>query len=685
ATLCDTIYLIMANHLASSTSPYLLQHAYNPVDWYPWGAEALEKARHEDKPIFLSIGYAACHWCHVMAHESFENIETAALMNAHFVSIKVDREERPDLDSIYMSAVMALTGQGGWPMSVFLTPDLQPFYGGTYFPPEPRHGLPAFRELLLTISNAWKDQREEITRVGGQIAAHLLEQSAKAKTEEAFTPSLLSAASHALIDSYDWNDGGWGAAPKFPQPMTIDFLLRRFLAGDTEALKPVVHALSAMARGGMYDVVGGGFARYSTDNRWRVPHFEKMLYDNAQLAQVYLRAWQVTGEPSFRRVVEKILGFVAREMLSPESGFYSSLDADSEGEEGKFYIWSLEELRSTLGEAAGFFESAYGVTAGGNWEGKNVLQRAVDDATLASRFGLSSEQVAERLAECHAKLLVFRNTRVRPGTDDKVLTAWNGLMLSAFAEAGRVFNNSQYLEIATRNAGFLLTALRRDGKLRRAWRAGQAGNEVFLEDYASLILGLLELYQTDFNNHWFLEAYGLAEEMLQRFSDPTGGFFDTPSDAEILLARPKDLQDNATPSGNALAAEALLKLAEFTEKVEWRVQAEKALGLVAEQSVRYPTAFGRWLSAADFALENVKQVAIIGTLSDKRTMVFLGEIRKAYHPNLVVAVSSAPPPEGAPALLTDRPMVDSKPTTYVCEGFVCQQPVTNLEDFQKQL
>lgn len=682
-TLYDTIYQIMINHLANSTSPYLLQHAHNPVDWYPWGTEALEKARHEDKPIFLSIGYAACHWCHVMAHESFENLEIAALMNAHFINIKVDREERPDLDSVYMSAVVALTGQGGWPMSVFLTPDLRPFYGGTYFPPEPRHGLPAFSELLLAISEAWKGQREEITRISGQIIAHLNEQSSRIATPTTFDPALLGAASRALIGSYDWEHGGWGAAPKFPQPMAIDFLLRRHLAGDADALKPVVHVLSAMARGGMYDVVGGGFARYSTDNDWRVPHFEKMLYDNAQLAQVYLRAWQVTGEPFFRRVVEETLGFVTREMLSPEGGFYSSLDADSEGEEGKFYGWTLEEIRTTLGEAADFFETAYGVTSRGNWEGKIVLQRAADDATLTSRFGLSSEQLVEKLTGCHTKLRAIRNTRVRPGTDDKVLTAWNGLMLSVFAEAGRVFQNYRYIEIATRNADFLLTALRPDGKLRRAWRAGQAGDEVFLEDYASLILGLLDLYQSDFNNHWFLEAYGLAGEMVQRFADPGGGFFDTPANAETPLTRPKDLQDNATPCGNALAAEAMLKLAAFTDKAEWRAQAEKALALVAEQSARYPTAFGRWLSGADFALGNVKQVAILGALSDKRTLAIIGEIRKAYHPNLVVAAAPFPPPEGAPALFSDRSMVDGKPTVYICKGFICRQPVTTLREFRK--
>jgi uncharacterized protein len=675
----------MTNHLAGSTSPYLLQHAHNPVDWYAWGVEALEKARREDKPIFLSIGYAACHWCHVMAHETFENLETAALMNEHFVNIKVDREERPDLDSIYMSAVVALTGQGGWPMSVFLTPDLQPFYGGTYFPPEPRHGLPAFRELLLVLSEAWKSRQAEILRVGRQLAAHLVEQSSVSGRGGSIDLTHLDAASHILIDQYDWEAGGWGAAPKFPQPMALDFLLRRYLIGEPEALKPVAHALSAMARGGMYDVVGGGFSRYSTDKIWRVPHFEKMLYDNAQLALVYLHAFQISGEVSFRRVVEETLGFVTRELLSPEGGFYSSLDADSDGEEGKFYVWSLEELRATLGAEAVFFETAYAVSAQGNWEGKTILQRAVDDAALAARFGLSKEQVIERLAGSHARLLALRNTRLRPGTDDKVLTAWNGLMLAAFAEAGRVFNNANYLEIAARNADFLLTASRPGGRLRRAWRLGQAGNEVFLEDYASLILGLVELYQSDFNPRWFQEANTLAGEMLLQFSDPGGGFFDTPSGAESLLTRPKDLQDNATPCGNALAIDALLKLGAFTERTEWHEQALKALGLVAEQAARYPTAFGRWLCAADFALGNVKQVAIIGALSDRRTAALLAEIRKAYLPNLVVAASSYPPSKGSPALLKDRPMLGGKPTAYVCEGFICRQPETDLEEFRKQL
>jgi uncharacterized protein YyaL (SSP411 family) len=675
----------MPNHLANSTSPYLLQHAHNPVDWYPWGTEAQEKARREDKPIFLSIGYAACHWCHVMAHESFEDPGTAAFINDHFVSIKVDREERPDLDGIYMSAVVALTGQGGWPMSVFLTPDLKPFYGGTYFPPQPRHGMPAFKDVLIALSQAWENQRAEVILAGGQVAAQLIEQSTTGAKVGEFSPASQAAASKTLVDNFDWEHGGWGSAPRFPQPMVIDFLLRRFLGGDSQSLKPVVHVLSAMARGGMYDVVGGGFARYSTDDNWRVPHFEKMLYDNAQLAQVYLHAWQVTGDPSFRIVVEETLEFVTRELLSPEGGFYSSLDADSEGEEGIFYTWTLEELREALGESAEFFESAYGVIALGNWEGKTVLQRALDDAALSARFDMSRVQVSKKLADCHIRLLARRNSRVRPATDDKVLTAWNGLMLSTFAEAGRVLNNYQYLDIAARNANFLLTALRPQGRLRRAWRQGQVSPEVFLEDYASLMLGLLELYQSDFNNCWFAEADWLASEMVNRFSDPTGGFFDTPSDAETLLTRPRDLQDNAVPSGNALAVEALLKLAGFTGKEAWRRIAEQALGLVADHAVGYPTAFGRWLSAADFSLVDVKQVAIIGPLENNLTEAFLTVIRTAFRPNLVVAQAKFPPPEGVPALLVDRPMLDGKPTAYVCQGFVCRLPVNKLEDFRKQL
>ncbi|MFZ5857229.1 MAG: thioredoxin domain-containing protein, partial [Chloroflexota bacterium] len=620
----------MPNHLANETSPYLLQHAHNPVDWYPWGEEALSKARTENKPIFLSIGYAACHWCHVMAHESFEDESTAALMNELFVNIKVDREERPDLDGIYMQAVTALTGSGGWPMSVFLTPDLRPFYGGTYFPPVRRHNLPAFRDVLTSIADAWKNQRDEIDRVGAQLVQHIQAQSSSS-AGAGLAPEHLRLAEQNLLETYDWGYGGWGAAPKFPQPMTIEFLLARSTLAPTpkehgRGAQAALHALQVMARGGMYDVVGGGFSRYSTDNFWRVPHFEKMLYDNAQLVRAYLHAWQITGEASFRQIVEETLEFVSRELTHPEGGFYSSLDADSEGVEGKFYVWTKEEIREKLLESSDFFEAAYGITERGNWEGRTVLQRALDDASLASRFNLTEEAVAAKLTDCHRRLLAARAQRVRPATDDKILTAWNGLMLAAFAEASRVLEGrglnehvsgghagppQQYYNLATRNADFILTHLRRDGKLCRSWRDGTTTNAVFLEDYASLILGLLELYQTDFDNKWFTSALELAEEIVQRFRDPAGGFFDTPTDGEVLPVRPKDLQDNATPSGSALATEALLKLSALTGRGDFRDLAEAALRQVAELTVRYPTAFGRWLSAAEFAQAQVKQVAIV--------------------------------------------------------------------------
>lgn len=687
----------MPNHLTNENSPYLLQHANNPVNWYPWGEEALTKARTENKPIFLSIGYAACHWCHVMEHESFEDPETAALMNENFVNIKVDREERPDIDSIYMQAVVAMTGSGGWPMSMFLSPDLKPFYAGTYFPPVRRYNMPSFREILTSLAHAWAEEKDEIEKVCERVAQHLQSQTQTSKPSM-LSKELLESAAKGLVESYDWGYGGWGAAPKFPQAMAVDFLLAHAIlssepqeAKDNQ-LKLVKHCLDAMARGGMYDVVGGGFSRYSTDNFWRVPHFEKMLYDNALLARVYLHAWQVTGEPRFQRVVTETLDFVIREMMHPDGGFYSSLDADSEGEEGKFYVWTLDEIREALKEDSEFFEAAYGITAKGNWDGKTVLQRALDDATLAARFRLNPEAVPDKLAEAHSKLLSARGARIRPGTDDKVLTAWNGLMLAAFAEAARVFGDrdgqllhNRYHLVATRSAEFLLSALRLDGRLRRSWRDGNVTNEVFLEDYAALILGLLELYQTDFDNKWFTSAQELAEEMIQRFSDTAGGFFDTPKDAESLLIRPKDLQDNATPSGNSLACEALLKLAAFTDKGEYRDVAEKSLSLVGQLAMQYPTAFGRWLSAAENALNNGEQIAVLGDAQDERFGTLIKAIRSEYRPGVVVAASAYPPAKDAPALLVERPLLDGRPTAYVCERFVCKQPTADVEMLKRQL
>jgi len=626
-----------------------------------------------------------------MAHESFEDSETAALMNEHFINIKVDREERPDLDSIYMTATQAMTGSGGWPMSIFLTPDLQPFYAGTYFPPVRRYNMPSFREVLLALANAWENEREKAVDSAQRITEHIRGQGTLSKYELSLSQEHLDAATKALLEGYDWGHGGWGDAPKFPQPMTIEFLLRRHIAGNDQALKPAIHALNAMARGGMYDVVGGGFSRYSVDNFWRVPHFEKMLYDNAQLVRAYLHAWQITGEPEFKRIVTETLDFIAREMTHPEGGFYSSLDADSEGEEGKFYVWTADELQAVLGDDYDFFKTAYGVTGQGNWEGKTVLQRAVDDSTLSTRFPITSESVTDKLAECHARLLTVRGERIRPGPDDKVLTAWNGLVLEALAEAARVLpeatlaSNDKYYKMTTRSAEFLLANLRLDGQMRRSWRDGKATSEVFLEDYAALILGLLELYQTDFKNRWFASAVDLADEMIARFSDTEGGFFDTPIDGETLVFRPKDVQDNATPSGNALACEALLKLSALTDKGEYRDLAEQALKNIAEATVRYPTAFARWLSAADFAQGNVKQIAVLGEAGEEGFEALMQAIRSEYRPNVVVAASTYPPADNAPALLRDRPLIEGKPTAYVCEGFVCRHPTNDPAELDAQL
>lgn len=675
----------MPNHLINENSPYLLQHANNPVDWYPWGEEALNKAKAENKPIFLSIGYAACHWCHVMEHESFENEETARLMNESFINIKVDREERPDIDGIYMQAVVAMTGSGGWPMSVFLSPDLKPFYAGTYFPPARRYNMPSFNEVLTGLANAWKNERGEVTKVGEQIVTHLQNQN-KNPANDMLRQEHYEAIAKAMAGAYDWGYGGWGSAPKFPQPMAIEFMLNHSITHDQPQYQKLVkHCLDAMSRGGMYDVVGGGFSRYSTDNFWRVPHFEKMLYDNALLVRAYLHAWQVMKDPAFKRIAEDTLNFVMRELTHPLGGFYSSLDADSEGVEGKFYVWSLDEIRSVLKDESDFFEAAYGIVVGGNWEGSTVLHRALDDASLAARFKLNLEAIPAKLADSHSKLLSARASRIRPGTDDKVLAAWNGLMLAAFAEAGRVLENDDYTSMATRNAEFILTHLRPQGKLCRAWRNGSTTNVVFLEDYAALILGLVELYQTDFNNSWFTSAVELADEMIEKFSDPAGGFFDTPHDGEALLIRPKDISDNATPSGNSLACEALLQLSAYTDSGKYRDLAEKALAIMGDSALRYPLGFARWLSAGEKAQRKPKQVAVLGERGEENFERMLKVIRAEYRPEFVIAASPIPPTGDAPAFLENRTLINGKTTAFVCEGFVCKLPVTDPDALKKQL
>jgi hypothetical protein len=677
------------NRLAQESSPYLLQHKNNPVDWYPWGEEALERARSEGKPIFLSIGYAACHWCHVMEHESFEDEDTAALMNTHFVNIKVDREERPDLDGIYMQAVVAMTRHGGWPMSVFLTPEGEPFYGGTYFPPVRRHNMPSFKEILQSVAHTWENDRVGLENQAGRLAGHLRETLSSAGPQGdpvAVRETDLDQAAMKLAQAYDWQHGGWGQAPKFPQPMAIEFLLAKATRGDSFALEIATHALDAMAKGGMYDAVGGGFARYSVDDEWLVPHFEKMLYDNALLARAYLHAWLLSGKDRYRAAVEETLDFVARELTGPEGGFYSSLDADSEGVEGKYYVWTPGEIEAALPSESDrtLVQRAYAITESGNFEGETILQRAQSDAELAAELDLEESDLPDRLAEAHAQLLAHREKRVRPGTDDKCVVAWNGLMLAALSEAARYLKNDRYKNMAIRNAEFLLQEARHPetGRLARTWRKGQRGPDGYLEDHAALGLGLIALYQSDPDPKWFTAAEDLAEGMLDLFTDPDGGFFDTGRDAERLIVRPKDLQDNATPCGSSLAARLLLELSAYTGEGRYHDLAARTISPIRAGTRQYPTAFAYWLCAIDFAAGPVREVAVIGPDSPERDAL-LKVVSNAYRPRLVLAAGETGEPP--PALLAERTTVNGTPAAYVCQNFVCLQPVTDPAELHKQL
>ena len=665
-----------ANRLATETSPYLLQHAHNPVDWYPWGEEALTRARDEDKPIFLSIGYAACHWCHVMERESFEDEATAQLLNDGFVAIKVDREERPDLDAIYMDAVQQMTGHGGWPMSVFLTPEGKPFYGGTYFPDQPRHGMPSFRQVLEGVLAAWRERRSEIEQAGAGLVDALNRQQALGDGQQP-APWMLDSAMVGLERDFDAHNGGWGGAPKFPQPMAIEWLLSEHLrTADARPLAMARRSLDAMAAGGIYDHLGGGFARYATDAAWLVPHFEKMLYDNALLARAYVHAWQLTNEPRYREVAEQTLGFMEREMLTDEGGFISSLDADTEGEEGATYVWTKPEIDALLGDEADLFSPAYGVTAEGNWEGRTILSRVGP--------GLDAAEEA-RLRAARETLLEARSERPQPGRDTKVLAAWNGLAIAAFADAAAAFGEPRLAALAGRAADLVLGRLRdADGRLRRSWKDGQARSAGVLEDYAHMADGLLALYQASFDERWFVAARELADQMLARFSDPTGGFFDTAEDHEALVSRPKGMQDNATPSGGAMATNVLLRLAALTGEGRYRDAAERALTRVAPAAVRYPTAFAHWLNALQLALGRLDEVAIVGDLESAGGRALLEVLRREHRPLAVVAAAADPTATVVP-LLREREPRNGRPTAYVCHGFSCRQPVTEPAALAAQL
>jgi uncharacterized protein YyaL (SSP411 family) len=681
----------MPNRLANETSPYLLQHQDNPVDWYAWGPEALERARAEDRPILLSVGYSACHWCHVMEHESFEDPDTAAIMNEHYVNIKVDREERPDIDSIYMSGVQQMTGHGGWPMTVFITPGGAPFYGGTYYPPEPRHGLPSFRQILLAVAEAWRERRADVDQSAEHMAEALRQSSESRAAAGTLDTSILDQAFRSLASRFDSAWGGMAGAPKFPQPLTLEFLLRTWKrTGSADAMRFVNVTLRRMVAGGMYDHVGGGFARYSVDAHWLVPHFEKMLYDNALLARLYTHAWQATGDEAHRAVAEDVLAWVTREMTSPEGGFYSALDADSEGEEGKFYVWTPGEIDSIAGAEDGALVRAYyGVTEAGNFEGHNILHAWRSMVEVAAEQGVSVERLRDALDRARPRLYEERAKRVWPGRDDKVLTSWNAMMLHAFAEAARAFESHEYRRIAVTTAEFLVGRLRtEDGRLARTYKDGRAKIPGFLEDHALLADALVAVYETTWDERWLREARTLADHVLQSFWDEEQGiFFDTAADAEQLVIRPRDLFDNATPSGNSAAVNALLRLAELVGDERYSRVARRVLESLADTMARVPAGFGHLLSALDFHLATPMEVAFVGRPGAAETDALLRVVGRAYLPNTVTALRRADESgdEELIPLLRGRTAREGRATAYVCERFACQQPVTDPAALAAQL
>ncbi|MEZ4671662.1 MAG: thioredoxin domain-containing protein [Anaerolineae bacterium] len=671
----------MPNRLQHETSPYLLQHADNPVDWYAWGEEAFTRARSEDKPILLSVGYSACHWCHVMAHESFEHEITAKMMNDLFINIKVDREERPDVDDIYMQAVQALSGHGGWPMTVFLTPDGRPFYGGTYYPREPRHGMPAFRQILEGIADAYQNRRQQVEEAAANLTQALNREVLGIGGEQsALNADLLTTAYQTIGHSFDEQHGGFGGAPKFPQPMNLEFMLRAHLrSGDAEPLAQVTFTLNKMARGGIYDQLGGGFHRYSVDAVWLVPHFEKMLYDNAQLSRLYLHAYQVTGDAFFKSVATDIYDYILLEMTAPEGGFYSATDADSDGEEGLFFIWSKAELEELLGEDAPTAIEYWGVTTRGNFEGHNILYVPNDDEVVADRLELTVDELRTRLAAIRHKLYAARSQRVAPGLDDKILTSWNGMMLASLAEAARVLDRPDYRAAAIKNAEFLIGNMKAgDGRLLRTHKSGVTNARIkgTLEDYACLIDGLLELYMTTFEERWFVEARTLADSALAHFAAADGGFFDTADDHEALIARPRNMQDNAVPSGNAMFAKCLIRLAAYTGEARYDEAARGTLALLTEAMKQYPQAFGEALSAVDMLVSGLDEVAVVGAAEDAQTQELLKVVQKPFRPNVITALAAADvAAEATIPLLSYRTLRNNQPTVYVCRHFACANPV----------
>ncbi|MEC8841550.1 MAG: thioredoxin domain-containing protein [Candidatus Poribacteria bacterium] len=684
------------NRLIDETSPYLLQHAHNPVDWYPWGEEALNLAKNLDKPILLSIGYSACHWCHVMERESFENEKIAAIMNKYYINIKVDREERPDLDEIYMSAVQIMTGSGGWPMTVFLTPELKPFYGGTYFPPDDRYGRPGFPKLLEAVEGAYRSKREEINEQAEKLVSHINQISNPKGVENlSLNDKIIEQAFYHYQNRFDSQHGGFGQAPKFPPGMGLILLLRYWKrSGNSRALHIVEFTLEKMARGGMNDQLGGGFHRYSTDEIWLAPHFEKMLYDNSLLTVTYLEAFQATGKPFYREVVEETLGYVLREMYDQKNGgFYSTQDADSEGEEGKFFVWTPDEVEQILGQVdAKVFCDFYDVTDHGNFEHQNILWVKTPTDLYTKKTNIEQTDLINILSRCKKKLFDAREKRIKPGLDDKILTSWNGLMIRSMGLAYQILGDPRYLEAAETSAKFILKELvQKNGHLLRTHRAGKSHLNACLEDYSYFIAGLIELYQASFDPHWLREANRLNQIMISQFWDSqNGGFFFTGKDHPELIVRSKSAYDGATPSGASMAVHVLLRLAILLNQPDLKEKAKITFSLYDHTMKTAPSGSAQMLCGVDFLIDAPKEIAIVGNPLNEQTQEILRNIHRRFVPNKVIALLNPNTEEKQEIeelipLLAGKTSIDGKTTIYVCQNYACQLPTTDIDDLDKLL